>query len=345
MRKIPLISLSLFLSLLLHTIILADNISFYIKEEIGTDNNIYEANQNPASALINQLWGGIKYQNKYDQHFIALRSKTNYSLYIDHSQENKFVEVLDINHLYRLNNILLNTSINGFFKKWTGLNRGYNDLGLTESVIWKSRPIGVQFSTSVNSMKYRNYKLFNNDNFLLALRFNFRSHQDYLYFLSFSEQYAIFPESEFYIDSLNIYQDKKRYDNNFIIRSGIEYSKRFIMGSTITYCYNQSNYDYFNNHCLNLKFYGSWKIKDLLLQLIMQTQFKKYNNPPTNENVIYDPDPEQNQENKIMLGLEIPFDEKISLTSKLAWYHNESTFISQYYDKIMATLGFQYNFK
>lgn len=345
-KKIVKAILLFFILLVIPELILfAQEFSFYVREEIGSDNNIYETSDHAQAALTNQLWLGLKYHKKFNKNIFNLRSKTNYSIFNDHSDENKVVQILRSNYIYQISSgLLLATQFNGFAKSWNRVDRGYGDFGLSESFIWNRGRTRTCLSLAGNMTKYRQYEHFNNSNYLLALRFNFQMDQDYGLYLSLSNRAVFFPKSRYYVDSLHIYTEKERYDNSRTLKAGLEYSRGYILGVNFIYQYCNSNFNYFSNHNFTLSIYGSWKFDPILMQLIIHSRIKKYFDPPANESIVYHPDPEQNQQNKIMLGLEYPFNNDFSLTSKFAWYHNESTFISQYYDKIVMTVGVQYNF-
>ena len=324
----------------------ARNFSFYLKSEINYDNNIYENIDSSISSYGEQFWTGIKWQKRTNKHFFNFNLKSNFSCYNKYRNENKLINILNADYLYQpVKEIYLQTTISGFNKNWTQINRGYHIIGMTENLSYQKKLITLQLNLSAMKRDYYNYEQFDNHNYGSDLQLNYNPGSNWLYYLNIGWENFVFPAGKFYDDSLNVILDKKRNDQRNKITIGFETSKKILLGGAIIYQYTDSNYEYLANRNLGLRIYGSARVSSIYIQLILQSRIKKYILSSEIDNIFYNPDPEHNQQNKVMLGLEYNLTDNFSLTSKFAWYHNESTYISRYYEKMILSAGLQYNFR
>ena len=310
---------------------------FSIKPEIVFDSNIFENSDNVKASENKQIWLSLNRKIQSGSNLSKIFWTANYSHYHNLREENKFFTNINLFDLRPFSNsIFLSSSGNFFWKYWNNIYHGYYNVNLTENIGIKTGRFTSQVGyiyKAANFIEYDNFDNFSNG-LNLSIFYNLDRHKSFHCKLLFYK--SKFPRS--------YYDNKLRSDNTTSLKIGGEYKKKVIAGINLSLSLQNSNIDYFEFFNTSLHCYGSLKISKLYVQLILYYQLKKYLNNFHNGDIVYNPDPEQNIQNQIFLGLEYPVTKAFSINSKAAFIKSETSHITQYYTKQIFVLGVQYKF-
>lgn len=118
-----------------------------------------------------------------------------------------------------------------------------------------------------------------------------------------------------------------RKDNYLYLKLGIDYSKRAILGVNLILGIAESSSYYSSFNDANIHLYLTKKIINSIFQIVAEFQVKRYRDRPDEKLIYYNPDPEEDIQNQLLIGFEQPIMKRIYITSRIAIMRNETEYI------------------
>jgi len=293
-----------------------------------------------------QLWAGIDYYHSVNSGHFSLSYLGSYVHYHEHESENKWINTINLNYIYQLwGRLYGKTGSHGFVKLWQHLDRGYFDITGQQTIGFKGTRYTPQFIFTYRKTQFRYFDFSNHRQLNLQFDQQFKVSPQLTINMQTTYQNSYFPRSIQYFPELSQYETQPRRDETIRLQLGGEYSAKIILGSHLEWQRNHSDYAYLEHQALRLRSYASWRIARLTMHTILLLQYKRYDQDPDQITLPYFPDPEQNRQNQLYVGLEYPLLQQLSLTTKTAYMRNETAYVGQYFDKWLIGIGLKYRGK
>ncbi|MBU1634734.1 hypothetical protein KJ762_09530 [bacterium] len=317
--------------------------SFYIKNEITTESNIFEDSTSTRS-IGNQLWFGLSHNYRSKQQNLRLNLVSNLSHYTRHSIESKAVSMLAVQHDYNLFSAFsLHSTIDIFNKQWYQANNGYTSSRINSGINYSLKKTSTLIGGEYQYNRFPSFNYFTSDYSGLFLQVNHRySDKNILsikttwHSIRYSDRLITFSENS---DSIGLpYQN----DELLTLQVGTEIRRKNIYGVYFRYMINTSNNPTASFHAASCRLFSSQKILGVYTQIIIELQLKEYSENPVQPLIFTNPDPEQNIQNQLLFGWDKPLSPHFSLQGKLAYFKNETVYSDQFYDKWFVSIGILY---
>ncbi len=318
--------------------------SFYIKNEIITESNIFEDSSNTQS-IGNQLWFGLSHNYRSKQQNLRLNLVSNLSNYTKHSAESKAVNMLTIQHDYNLFNAFsLRSTIDIFNKQWYQASNGYTSSRINSGINYSIKKTSTLIGGEYQYNRFPSFDYFTSDYRGLFFHLNHRYSDRDLFSIKttwhsirYSDRLITFSGNPDSTDS------QYQKDELFTLQIGTEIHRKNIYGGCLRYMINTSNNPNASYHAASFRLFSSQKILGIYTQIIIELQLKEYSENPDRLQIFTNPDPEQNIQNQLLLGWDKPLNSHFSLQGKLAYFKNETIYSNLFYNKWFASIGIQYN--
>lgn len=320
-------------------------LSGYLKTEVGIETNILESKPASRNSILAPLLGSINYRLSTRRLTLSANSTGGLIAY-DFRAENKASLGMIVRANYNFHRrFFINSTFNTFQKWWLRENYNYNNsewhIGL-----------GMNFKNItpvLNLILLKNiYPQINNlDNYqigaLAEIQYRLNpnltlcSHTGYIAIEYPSRR--IFAASSTQPDSLPLQNDRLTF-----FQIGIESRRRNLSGLRLKILNCTSNNEFSEYSGASLNYYLSGKIGRGYYQVIADILLKKYRSDLGQYYLYYNPDPEQNIQNQLLLGWEWPLWKHLALTGRMAVMRNETCYSGLYYNKWFFSGGLLYRF-
>jgi hypothetical protein len=319
-------------------------ISLYAKSELAFETNIFEQQNDDKPVLCDLFWLGFahKYYSRYQ--YLNINLNSSLSCYNHYQTENKTLHVLSLSHSFiGQHHIVIQSDLQVFNKQWYNNNHGYSN-NLISTSIGLSYPkiqtlLGVQYQFN----NFTTLAEFTSDQSTVFLHFRHSPLAEKITSLRIAWNYIRYAERTVYqsspSDSLNHLLQK---DECLFLQLGHEFHGKAIGGIFLRYLIVHSNSQFSSFQTASIRLFNTQKIGQTYIQLILEGQIKQYSEKNAQFFRFTNPDPEQNIQDQILLGLERPIGRHIALQGKVAFIKNETIYSNQYYLKWFVATGLTY---
>jgi hypothetical protein len=321
-----------------------ESLALYAKSELALETNIFEQQDNNKPALCDQFWLGFSHQYSARNQYLNINLNSSLSCYNNYQSENKALHVLSFNYSFvGRNHITIQSDFQVFDKQWYNNNHGYSNnllgtsLGLSYPKI--QTLLGVQYQFN----NFTSLSEFTSDQSTVFLQFRHNSLADKTTSFRIAWNYIRYAERIVYQsttnDSLSHLLQK---DECLFLQLGHEFRHKAIGGLFLRYVIVRSNSQFSSFQAASIRLFNTQKIGQTYVQLILEGQLKQYSEKNAQFFRFTNPDPEQNIQDQILLGLERPIGPHVSLQGRIAFIKNETIYSNQYYLKWFVATGLTY---
>jgi len=294
--------------------------------------------------LCDLFWLGFAHKYYSRKQYLNINLNSSLSCYNHYQTENKTLHVLSLNHSFiGQHHIVIQSDLQVFNKQWYNNNHGYSN-NLISTSIGLSYPkiqtlLGVQYQLN----NFTTLAEFTSDQSTVFLHFRHSSSSEKITSLRIAWNYIRYAERTVYqstsSDSLNHLLQK---DECLFLQLGHEFHGKAIGGIFLRYLIVHSNSQFSSFQVASIRLYNTQKIGQTYVQLILEGQIKQYSEKNAQFFRFTNPDPEQNIQDQILLGLERPIGQHVSLQGRVAFIKNETIYRNQYYLKWFVATGLTY---
>jgi len=320
------------------------NFSAYLKTEAGLETNILESDSASRDSYTTPVWSGLTYRLTTKRLILNGNATGGLIPYTDYSAENKASVALSVYGDYTFcRSFFATTAVNIFNKWWCKDSRGYFNSDWYGGFGFRMKNCVPVVSLILGQNSYRGMRFFNDRQtggqakitFLIAPGLTLSSQAGYLMinYLNrriYRPNYAGSDRLPFQCDELGYWQ------------VGLESRRLALSGLNLKMIRVRSNNDFSEYSGASVNYYYSRKIGSCYLQLIADVLLKKYAVDLSRYYLYYNPDPEQNIQNQLLIGWEWPFWRKLAFSGRAAVMRNETHFSGLYYDKWFLSFGLLY---
>lgn len=321
-----------------------ESISLYAKAELALETNIFEQQNSHKPALCDQFWLGFSHKYLSQNQYLNINLNSSFSCYNNYQSENKTLHVLSLSHSFiGQHHIVIQSDLQVFNKQWYNNNHGYSN-NLISTAVGLSYPqiqtlLGVQYQFN----NFTTLSEFTSDQSGVFLHFQHSSLSKKITSLRITWNYIRYAKRTIFqstlSDSLNPLLQK---DNCLFMQMGQEFRRKAIGGIFLRYMILYSNSHFSSFQAASIRLFNTQKIGQTYVQLILEGQIKQYSEENAQFFRFTNPDPEQNIQDQILLGLERPIGRHLSLQGKVAFIKNETIYSNQYYLKWFVATGLTY---
>ncbi|HQC63317.1 MAG TPA: hypothetical protein PLC51_09690 [Candidatus Marinimicrobia bacterium] len=330
--------------LLLSGLLQADQkLSGYCKTEAGMETNILESDSTSQNSFTTPALANLHFHlNKRRLNFNI--NATGGLLAYDYRPENKATLNISAQANYTISRkFFLASTVNSFQKWWLEQDYAYYNTdwliggGLNLSHWNPSLSIILSQNLFRHSSSLDNHRIGGlveiSSSLNPSLTFSAQSGYsqiDYLHRPLFSVENSV-------LDTTS-----RQKDLLFFGQIGLEHRRQALSGVRLKLITVVSNNDFSEYYGIGLNYYLSGKIGRGYFQVIADLLLKKYRVDLSQYLLYYNPDPEQNIQNQLLIGWEWPLWKNLALTGRAAIIRNETHYSGIYYNKWFVSGGLIY---
>jgi len=319
------------------------NLTGYFKTEAGMEANVLESDSTSRSSLTTPVLANLNYR-LITQRLSFNANTTGGCLVYDYSAENKVTLSLMAHADYTISRkIFISSTINTFNKWWLQQRYAYTNSDLRTGLGLNLNRLTPVFSLVLSQNSYRHKSNLDNRQFGGQAEINYQINPG----LSFSTQSGFilidYPHRQVYSTGLSSLDTLSRQKDRFAFgQVGLEWRRRALYGLRLKVINVCSNNEFSEYYGASLSYYLSGKIGRGFYQVIADVLLKKYRSDLSQYFLYYNPDPEQNVQNQLLLGWEWPLWKHLAVTGRAAVMRNETHYSGLYYDKWFFSGGLIY---
>jgi len=317
----------------------------YIKTEVGIETNVLESDSASRNSILSPLLGSLNYRINTRRLTLSANSTGGLIAY-DYRSENKASLGIIVRSNYNFNRrFFINSTFNTFQKWWLREDYHYNNSEWRTGLGWNLKKITPLLTFIFLKNTYQQIRNLNNNQIGTSAEIQFRINPNLTisgysgYILIEYPTRRIFSASSSQPDSLPLQKDQLVF-----LQIGIESRHRNLSGLRLKIMNVNSNNEFSEYSGASLNYYLSGKIGRGYYQVIADILLKKYQSDLSQYFLYYNPDPEQNIQNQLLLGWEWPLWEHLALTGRAAVMRNETCYSGLYYNKWFFSGGLLFRF-
>ncbi|HPC35821.1 MAG TPA: hypothetical protein P5268_02830 [Candidatus Marinimicrobia bacterium] len=330
--------------LLLSGLLHADQkLSGYCKTEAGMETNILESDSTSRNSFTTPVLANLHfYLNKRQLSFNV--NTTGGLLAYDYRPENKATFNISARANYTISRkFFLASTVSSFQKWWLEQDYAYHnsDWLIGGGLSFNRWNPSLYLVLSQNSFRHRNSL----DNHQIGGLGEISEQINPS--LTFSAQSGYFqidyPRRPLFSIGNSVLDTTARQKDQLLFgQIGLERRRQALSGVRLKFINVISNNDFSEYYGIGLNYYLSGKIGRGYFQVIADVLLKKYRADLSQYFLYYNPDPEQNIQNQLLVGWEWPFWKNLALTGRAAVMRNETHYSGIYYNKWFVSGGLIY---
>jgi hypothetical protein len=320
-----------------------NNLSGYFKVEAGQESNILESDSTSQSSCTVPLITNLNYRRNMGRLSLNINSTSGLMMY-NYSRENKATLNIQTHLKYTFKRtVSFSSSASTFNKWWLQQDYAYNNSDLWIGLSFNKNRLTSTFSLGLGTNSYQSRSNLNNRQIGGVLDFTYQINPG----LSLVMQNGLIKSSYFdrpvYVwHSIQFDTLSNQRDQFTFMQLGIEWRRRALCGLRLRVLNFTSNNNYAEYYGASLNYYLSGKIGKGYFQVVSDVLLKKYRADLSRYLLDYNPDPEQNIQNQLLLGWEWPLWKHLAITGRAAVIRNETHYSGLYYNKWFFSGGLIY---